>query len=112
MAGFEGFLELAPPEKGPVLAVGSIHFSGSTEWGQVRLAFPPGTQGQVKVIKFLCRCQGFSYSPVHFWAKSLKAKGLFLRTSSLLLPASLIRNCAIQLDLHGKHNLSLYTDGS
>lgn len=51
------------------------------------------------------------YNTVHFWAKSLKPKGLFLRTSSLLFSAFLIRNSAIQPDLHGKHNLSSHTDG-
>ena len=36
---------------------------------------------------------------------------LFLRTSSLLFSAFLIRNSAIQPDLHWKHNLSSHTDG-
>ena len=53
----------------------------------------------------------WTVNTVHFWAKSLKLKGLFLRTSSLLFSAFLIRNSAIQPDLHWKHNLSSHTDG-
>lgn len=52
-----------------------------------------------------------SCNTVHFWAKSLKLKGLFLRTSSLLFSAFLIRNSAIQPNLHWKHNLSSHPDG-